>query len=222
MPQILKTLFLTALLAAPLFGAEEKPHPLEVRNNELQEELKKRTNPNKVSLGLQFGLMMSNASLNAPVSSGAQRGFGAGVFAEAPVIPGFLYFQPEVNYTQKGADNAFFGPMGGARLNYLEVPLLAKVKFNIPHVRPFVIGGLGMGYLLGASTDTGGPIVPSNRLNSIDISLILGGGFSFPITSSPDGALLSFSARYANSITAADSSGDWRSRVFSILMGVQL
>jgi hypothetical protein len=205
-----------------LLGAT-KTEKLEEETTVLKEELKQRVNPQRVSFGLQLGVTVSNAALNAPIASGAKRGFDLGAFVEAPVIPGFLYFQPELSYVQKGADNGFFGTTGAAQLNYLEVPLLAKVKFNIPHARPFILAGVGMGYLLGAHTETGGPIMPSSRLNTIDISAVLGGGVSFPLTSSPDGALMSFSARYTNSLTSADAAaGDWRSRVFSILVGVQI
>ncbi len=199
------------------------PSSAEIQNGSLKEELKKKTNPTRVSFGAQLGVSMSNAALNGPNPSATLRGFEFGVFAEAPVVPGFLYFQPEINYAQKGANNGYFGANGNVRLNYLEVPLLTKIKFNIPHVRPFAIAGIGMGYLLGTTTEAGGAIAPSSRLNNIDLSLVFGAGFSFPISDAADGSLLSFSARYTNSMTATDwKGGDWRSRVFSILMGVQI
>jgi len=87
-------------------------------------------------IGLTGGLNIANtiSSRNSDFSTDTKLGANFGIFADIPIIYP-LSFQPEILYSQKGyRANTVYGDFA-QRANFIDVPLLAKIKlapaFNI-------------------------------------------------------------------------------------------
>ena len=123
-------------------------------------------------------------------------GFAGGLMAVLPVAPGFA-IQPELMFTMKGANSNSSEASAAAKIDYVEIPVLAR--FEIPasgSVKPFVYGGPGFAYkasckLEGTSQGTTVSFdcddlnslgVPSNvKFSSTDVGGIIGGGLAFDV-----------------------------------------
>lgn len=73
-------------------------------------------------------------------------GFAAGLLAVLPVASRFA-IQPEIIFTMKGAHSDSAGIAATDKMDYVEVPVLAR--FEIPtysSVKPFIYGGTGFAY----------------------------------------------------------------------------
>jgi hypothetical protein len=78
-------------------------------------------------------------------------GFAAGLMSVLPVARRFA-IQPELMFTMKGANSDEAGGSATAKVDYIELPVLAR--FEIPasdHVKPFVYGGPGVAYRVSCS-----------------------------------------------------------------------
>lgn len=184
-------------------------------------------NPYKIGIGIQAGLAIGNANVEPVTVSSNRTGLTLGGYAEVPLLPGFLYFQPEVNYLQKGAENSHFGVPATAKLSYLEMPLLAKIKLMVPRAKPFILAGPTFAYLVSGSvegpegTAIGG--IDRSLFNNVDIGLLLGAGISFQLGDDLDSSELTVSLRYTKGLNNLDSGANgWKSNVFGLLVGVQL
>ena len=96
----------------------------------------------------------------------------------------WLELQPEAVYSQKGAQTEEFGIAAKALLDYLEVPVLARVTRGTGGRRYYVIGGPAIGVLLRARTraDFGGAVEEidiKDDVETLDWSVIAGGGVEF-------------------------------------------
>jgi len=165
------------------------------------------------NFGAQAGLTVFNADLANSTLSNTLTGFTAGVFAEAPLIPGLIYLQPELNFIQKGADNAVFGTSGSTRLSYLEVPILAKAKLTLSSVKPFVIAGPSAAVMLSSS----GPGAATNRLGSFDFGFDLGGGVAIATSERSE---LTFTVKEALGLINLDKgASQWKSNGLIFTLG---
>lgn len=138
--------------------------------------------------GLKGGVNFTNLYVNDVDDENMKVGFNAGAYYRADIGKN-LAFQPEFLFTQKGSEiqyNDFLGNDGKYRfnLNYLEVPLLAVVKFGPVNLH----AGPYLGFLLSAKTksvDDEGNINSINELdrddfNTLDTGVAAGIGFDFP------------------------------------------
>ncbi len=183
---------------------------------------KSKMDPYRVSFGVQGGLSFANASLGSSSVSGNRTGFTAGAFAQTALLPGFLYLQPELNFVQKGAENSQFGALATSRLNYIEVPVLVKVRFIIPKIRPFGFAGPSAAYLLSSSTEGAGVASNVERFNRIDLSAVIGAGFGFQLSDAIDSPEMTVSVRYSTGLNNIDSTGgQWKSNFLGVVAGVQ-
>jgi len=116
------------------------------------------------------------------ISPGNRVGFVGGVFLSLPLGPSAL-IQPEVVYTQKGARYASGGDEIVWEANYLEIPLLLKVRLGSGAARPALFVGPAAAFKLDAKAvgrsadgeqDENTEIGESVR--SVDWGLVLGGG----------------------------------------------
>ncbi len=198
-------------------------HADETKKEETKVVRKTEINPYKMGFGVQAGLAIGNANLEPVTESSNRTGFTLGGYAEVPLLPGFLYFQPEVNYLQKGASNGHFGSQATARLSYLEMPLLAKIKLMVPRARPFVLAGPTLAYLVSGSIEGAGGNFDRSRFNNVDIGLLLGAGFSFQLGDTLNSSEMSVSLRYTRGLNNLDSgSNEWKSNVLGLLVGIQI
>jgi len=94
-------------------------------------------------------------------------GFCAGVFLELN-LGRILTIQPEVLYTVKGADSG----TGKLKFDYIEIPVLLKVRIPISSFHPFVFAGPAFGFSLKAVLDG----IKIDDMPAADYGAVLGGG----------------------------------------------
>ena len=72
--------------------------------------------------GIRAGANFSDINGNG-LDTEAKTGLYVGVYKEMTLVKSLLYIQPEIQYSQEGFDTDF----GDAKLDYLTVPVLAKI-----------------------------------------------------------------------------------------------
>ena len=137
--------------------------------------------------GLKGGVNLTNLYVDDIDDENVKVGYHVGIYHEA-AITDFLSIQPELLFTSKGAELQYDGFLGGSgkyryNLNYLEVPLLVKLKlagFNVE-------AGPYAAFLVGANVtdvDSNGNVqgvtsLDRDDFNQLDFGLSLGTGFDF-------------------------------------------
>jgi len=94
-------------------------------------------------------------------------GFCAGIFLELN-LGRVLTIQPEALYTVKGADSG----TGKLKFDYIEFPILLKVRIPISSVHPFVFVGPAFGFNLKAAVNG----IKIDDMPAADYGAVLGGG----------------------------------------------
>lgn len=102
--------------------------------------------------GVRVGGVISKQDFDGGnVTEDPESKFGAdiGIVCAIPIGGGFFMLQPELHWMQKGykIEDAANGGNITSTLNYLELPLLARVNFG-GSVKLFVFAGPSIGYLL--------------------------------------------------------------------------
>jgi len=138
-------------------------------------------------------------------------GLDVGGYVEWFNIP-VLSVLTEIHYVQKGAEDEFEvttidNPEGtGAvkaytpRIDYLSIPVLAKIRFDFPAVAIYAIGGPRIDLLIGRNEYATGPVF--NNLKSREFGLTAGGGIELaliPVYSLGFEIRYSYSSQYAYS-----------------------
>ncbi len=123
-----------------------------------------------VRFGIKAGANVAN--VNGDIGTALQDwkstvGFCGGIFLELN-LGRVLTIQPEVLYTMKGADTG----TGKLTFDYLEIPILLKLRIPTGSVHPFVFAGPAFGFTLRALVDG----VKISDMPSADYSAVLGGG----------------------------------------------
>lgn len=175
--------------------------------------------------GVKFGLGMSKFS-PAPENhevwenseTSFKTGFAFGAFLEYQVNE-ILILQPEILYSMKGSEGTAKPEDGDivldtkADLNYIEIPLLAKITVPaMEDLKPVVIIGPSMAFNLSADyewkAEEGSHTMKvvgdlSDVVGSFDFGLVIGGGFEVPMG---PGAI-TFDARYYMGLTKVITGG---------------
>jgi hypothetical protein len=135
----------------------------------------------------------------------------------------WLELQPEVLYSLKGAKVEEGDVTAKALLDYLEVPILARISRGAPGTRRFYgVAGIALGVLLRAKTraDFGGAteeIDIKDDIETLDLGAVVGGGMEF-------GSLV-IDARYTHGIRDIDKdttdSVTVKTRAASITVGIR-
>ncbi len=161
----------------------------------------------QVKLGLQAGINLADVNVD-PLPQGYETsmrtGFMAGGILNFNFSP-LLSLQAEPAYIQKGAAVDISATENGANIKaegtysakYLDIPILLKASFGNQQVKPFLMAGVSVAFLLGdvklnldKITMNGQDVtsqVPSDQKEqtqkgkSIDFVLNLGGGVSIPL-----------------------------------------
>jgi hypothetical protein len=136
-----------------------------------------------VKFGIKGGVNVANVNGNFAdnVTNWKSRvGFCAGIFLEFN-FGRILTIQPEVLYTMKGADatlaEGVLTGTGKLRFDYLEIPILLKVRIPTGDVHPFVFAGPAIGFNLKAAfQDITGSSSDVAGMNKVDYSAVFGGG----------------------------------------------
>lgn len=165
-------------------------------------------------------------------------GFAAGVMAALPVAPRFA-IQPELMLTMKGAHSDSAGISATYKVDYVEVPLLARFEIPISgRVKPFVYGGPGFAYrtsctieghyhpgavfgfagdyfIVGCDEEArqGQRASPGVNYSKADVDGIIGGGLAFQV----GGRTMTVSTRYDVGFVKFLSDADMKNRVLSFM-----
>jgi Outer membrane protein beta-barrel domain len=160
--------------------------------------------------GVSFG-NVSNSGL-LPGNVGPRTGFTLGIEA---FTPGFLSFGVEGLYSQRGVSSS--AGFDSRKLQYLDFPLLLRVKLPAPGLQPYAYVGPQLSYEL--SCDSGPGDCPGDRPHA-PWAGVVGAGVQFGARNG-----IKVEGRYIyglqnldlNTITTAES---YRERSFMILAGI--
>lgn len=143
-------------------------------------------------------------------------GFSGGLFVTIPAAPA-IGIEMDVLYSQKGAKFSSSGVTGTVKLDYLDVPVLARIGTSTAKTRLAVFAGPSFGIKLRARTKTEfpgqvGESDISTQVSAFDIGLVVGAGV--------ESGVLRLDGRYQWGLSNIDKEGmDMKNRAFSILVG---
>jgi len=123
-----------------------------------------------IKFGLKGGANIANVNGNWNDALGDWKstvGFCGGIFLELN-FGRVLTIQPEVLYTMKGADTGD----GKLKFDYLEIPILLKVRIPTGSIHPFIFAGPAFGFNLKALIEG----YEISDMPPADYSAVLGGG----------------------------------------------
>ena len=143
--------------------------------------------PRPAEAGVRFGLK-AGVNMAKPTGADAQdplatlktkTGFQGGIFL-AFDLGRVVGLQCEVLYTMKGATYVALDDSYTDKLyaDYIEIPLLLKIRIPTPVVQPFVFAGPSVGFKLQEKLESNGQEVPldENLLKNNDYGAIFGAG----------------------------------------------
>lgn len=190
-----------------------------------------------VSPGITGGLNFSSLSGENVNYSTALTRYAIGVSAEisSPFLP--IAFQLEVLYSEKGGkgDGDYTLPayvissLGTYKYSYIDVPILLKYYFSVPAIKPYIILGPSVDFLLNAKreiTDISSSMEDyqytediKDRTTHIEISGVVGVGIKVPLAIID----LSLEARYGYGFTNLynDDSYNVHNSVLAVFVGLQ-
>ncbi len=167
--------------------------------------------------GLKLGLKAGGnyASVTGDVTDAKYKfGFHAGGFLDYG-ISDFVSIRPELLFSMKGYEAAT--PLGDAEvsLNYLDLPILARINAD----GLFFEGGPTLGYLLSSSMEIGGKSLDGDDDGMAKFELGYAAGLGYQL---PTG--LGIGLRYQGGITSIfdDSDGKARNSVFQLSLSYTL
>jgi len=180
-----------------------------------------------LSFGLKGGINLSSASGDWAQGAESRSGIAGGGFITLGLLPSFA-IQPEILYSQKGyklsGDAAGVPWVGEYRINYVEVPVLAKFSFGVL-VKPYIVAGPYYATKISGSwKETVGDTTTTGTMDYVknsDLGFVLGAGISTPVK-------LSLDVRYSNSLSTIfveDIDGtthDWKNSNISVMVGYAL
>ncbi len=110
------------------------------------------------SWGIKGGMVWANLDMsgNDVMELDKKTGFAGGLFFKFSLL-NILMLQPEVYYTQKGAEKEYTSGDGiessSVNLDYIEVPILLKLGiFSLPMIHPHLLGGPVFSFLTRAKS----------------------------------------------------------------------
>jgi hypothetical protein len=188
----------------------------------------------QVSLIPRAGITLSTISYgNEPNDQEAKIGFVGGAGLEIGIIENFFSVQPELLFIQKGEDFDTRGVETKATLNYLELPVLAKVSFGSHAIKGYLNAGpsLAMG-LTGRQKVEGGEQSGETGIrfgdassdgrryvdNRFDFGLQFGGGVGIGLG---PGSVIA-DVRYGLGLTDLNDDNRSKNRVFAFTMGYSI
>ena len=144
----------------------------------------------KMMVGGRFGIDMGSVSVD-PAPTGVTLSSHTGIAIGAQLDNWFndmWALSVGLQYDQKGThEDATFNvggfsvsASGDLTMNYLEIPILAKVALGTGDIQPFLFAGPSVGILLSATSTSGSNSQSvDSQLNTVNLSLLLGAGVSY-------------------------------------------
>jgi hypothetical protein len=172
------------------------------------------------SMGLKGGLNFANLTGDDSGDPDSKLGFAFGGFYTHPMTETF-FIQPELLFTMKGAKDEF--TYSGStydvsyNLNYIELPILAKMCFPMDSFTPNLFLGPALAFNMSATVEVDDESDDIEDVKAMDFGLIFGGGADF--------GKFTVDARFNMGLTNIfDVEGDpkVKNSVMSILLGYKL
>jgi hypothetical protein len=178
-----------------------------------------------IHAGVKGGYNISNMSVDPGDELADSRGgLALGGYVGIPVSPMFSV-QPEAYFSMKGDSESSGGATGTMKLDYIEVPVLAKASF-LPHAKakPSLFAGPSLAYNLNAKSaieGTGlldGETDIKDQTNAVDFGLVFGGGVDYSLQNGAKsiGIDLRYTMGLTNTIDS-DTGAEAKNHVFSIM-----
>ena len=193
--------------------------------------------PTKAQIGIRGGMNLTKFVGGDAGENEAATGLNLG--ASIPILRiGPLSIVPEVYYAEKGAK--VFDPMTTTTfeygLNYIEVPVLAKLSFPLAGaLRGYLTGGPAFGWNIDctiSATETGstnnlgecGEVFHSfdTAMEKADRGVVFGGGLDFTVRGLGGLNLDARLVRGLARLRAGDTGSDIRNQSFSLMLGYYL
>lgn len=135
---------------------------------------------------------------------------------------------PEIYYAQKGADapSTGFG-LAALRLDYIEVPVLARLNFGSGSLRPYLQAGPSFAWQLdcsisldavGTGNDDCGQSL-NDELKDYDQGIVFGGGIDFGLAGI---GALNLDARFERGLARITDNADLKNQAFTLMLGWQV
>jgi hypothetical protein len=141
--------------------------------------------PQPAAANIQFGIKAggniakpTGADADDPMATLKSRvGFTGGIFF-AFNFGKVLTIQPEIVYTMKGASYVALDDSYTRKLyaDYIEIPLLLKLRIPLPVIQPFVFAGPSVGFKLSEKTEQDGVPIGDVLFKNNDYGAIFGAG----------------------------------------------
>lgn len=170
-----------------------------------------------------FQANLNSSSYSTQPSTPVNRKLGLSLGGQVELrLSDLFFFQPELRYSQKGYSMELNGITVDARVGYLELPLLLKLKApSGPSTKAYFVVGPNFGIKVGSS----GSITINNtttqadlNVKSTDIAFDLGAGVEIPFSSDTSGFI---GARYSLGLTnVTQDNTDWKSQVIQAQLGI--
>ena len=179
--------------------------------------------------GVKGGVNLANTRVEDTTSemSDSRLGMSLGGFVAIPVSPLFS-IQPEALFSMKGDQASAGDATATLQLDYIEVPVLAKLTLApeaVAHPSVFVGPSLGINLAAKAKVE-GDPIIPDSEVDlkdatkSTEFGLVMGGGVEMPVGAAGTQSI-GLDVRYNLGLTSIDNSGtegaSVKNGVFSVL-----
>ena len=171
-----------------------------------------------MSAGVKAGYNMANVAVSPDdTDTDFRSGLSLGGYVGLPINQQFS-IQPEALFSMKGSEAA--DGSGSLKLNYIEVPVLAKATF-LPQSKahPMLFAGPSLAYNVTAKTALGeSELDVSDSVNSFDMGLVFGGGLDYPLSNGAKS--IGIDIRYTMGLTNANDSGtstEAKNNVLSIM-----
>jgi hypothetical protein len=136
-----------------------------------------------VEAGIKGGVNIANQSVDPDndTSLDARTGLALGGFVGFPVLPN-LQIQPEALFMMKGAEEDGDTGTSSYKLNYIEVPVLAKLGFmNQSPAHPSIFLGPSLAFNATSKADLAGAgeIDVKDNTKPVDVGVVVGAGLDF-------------------------------------------
>lgn len=181
------------------------------------------TAQNGTTFGVRGGLNFANLNdTDSDADIDSRTGLMAGVYARIHIPNSPVYLQPEVLYTQKGAESSdLFEDQEATlkiKLDYIEVPVLARFDFITGgSITPHVYFGPYVSFSINSEVEVSdgessfaGDI--EEDVKDLNFGIVTGAGLDF--------GRLNLGVRYGAGLTDTFEDGDGKNSVFSVTAGI--
>lgn len=174
------------------------------------------------SVGLRVGVNLASVSSSDDAfESDNITGLDIAIPVEIGVSDAFS-IQPELHFVQKGWEATILGVETLSKVNYLEVPILARVNVGLDALKLYGVAGPSLGYAMGGSisvTALGNTITEDYTFSDeevrIDVGAVIGVGAEVEV--GPGAAVLD--ARYNYDVNDDGSDFNFKNRGIGLTLG---